>query len=304
MNKRLLGLAAASILALVGTIAILTYVQDADDRAQADVELVEVYVVEDTVEAGTDEAGLRRSIGTELVPAGSVVPGTITDLEQLDGLVAAVDLVPGEQVLTARLIDSAAYDNGRPRLTAVPTGKHEVTVSLDPERVVGGQVVPGDTVAVIGSFDPFKVGAIDVDNTDPADLSDAIAAIAGTNTAETANTTHIMLNKVLVTRMQVEELPKQVEDEDGNPVDSGVLAPTGNLLVTLALDAHEVEQLVFTAEFGRIWLSYESPEAIEDEQEVVTRDNVYGHPHDDDAIPVADEPIDAPAAGGASEVGS
>ncbi len=39
MNKRLIGVAIAAVLALVGTILILSYVNDADDRARAEVEL-------------------------------------------------------------------------------------------------------------------------------------------------------------------------------------------------------------------------------------------------------------------------
>ena len=47
MSKRVIAVAAAAVLALVGTLVVIAYVRDADDRARADVEFVEVLVVED-----------------------------------------------------------------------------------------------------------------------------------------------------------------------------------------------------------------------------------------------------------------
>ncbi len=46
MNKRLIGVAIAAVLAVAGTFIILRYVNEADERAQADVDLVEVYVID------------------------------------------------------------------------------------------------------------------------------------------------------------------------------------------------------------------------------------------------------------------
>ena len=104
-----------------------------------------------------------------------------------------------------------------------------------------------------------------------------------------------MLSKILITRIQLEQLPRDSTDANGEPIDDGVLAPTGNLLVTLALDPHQVEQLIFTAEFGRIWLSYEPIDASEDELEVVTRVDVYGHQQED---PNAADPVVEPISDG------
>lgn len=282
MNKRLIGVALAALLAVIGTIAILAYVNDADDRARADVELVEVFVIEDRVSAGADEATIRGATGTSQVIADTVVDGVLTDLTQLDGKVAAVDLVPGEQVLLSRLIDAASYDNGRSRLTSVPEGLHEVTVSLDPERVVGGQVTPGDTVGVLATFGPTSLG-LDYDAYGTTEeLLAALTAFAEIpKDVPGVELTHFILNKVLVTRVQVEELPAERTDADGNPVDAGVIVPTGNLLITVALEAEGVQQLVFSMEKGSVWMTYEGPEVPEhdDDLDGTHRGNVFGHPH-------------------------
>ena len=52
-------------------------------------------------------------------------------------------------------------------------------------------------------------------------------------------------------------------------------APTGKLLVTLALDAPSVERVVFAAEHGTVWLSAEPSDAPEDGTKIVERGNVY-----------------------------
>jgi len=101
----------------------------------------------------------------------------------------------------------------------LPGGLLEVTVAIDAVRALGGQVRGGDSVGVLVSFD------------DP-------------------QTTHMFLHKVPVTG---------VRTELGVPVTAGLdeTAPTGKLLVTLAGDGPSVERMVFAAEHGRLWLSWE-----------------------------------------------
>jgi len=288
MNKRLIGVAAAALLALLGTILILRYVNDADDRARADVELVEVFVIEDKVSAGATEGELRGAIGTTEVSASAVVDGVLTDLQQLDGRVAAVDLVPGEQVLLSRLIDAASFNRGRSRLTSVPDGLQEITVSLEPQRLVGGQVVPGDTVGVIASFEEASVNGISEDQLDALETSEEFVQLIASlesipESVKLVETTHFLLHQVLVTRIQVEELPQEQLDSQGNPIDTGVLSPTGNLLVTLAVATEDIERLVFSAEFGRLWMSYEPESAGDhDDAESTHRGNVFDHPHEEE----------------------
>ena len=48
------------------------------------------------------------------------------------------------------------------------------------------------------------------------------------------------------------------------------------MLVTLALSSPQVEQLVFGAEFGHIWLTAENADADESGTRIVTLGEVYG----------------------------
>jgi pilus assembly protein CpaB len=94
---------------------------------------------------------------------------------------------------------------------------------------------------------------------------------AGTLTLQTPNSTHLIIHKVLVTGVQVEELPTESTDETG----AVELAPTGNLLITLAAVAEDLEKIIFTAEHGSLWLALEDPEAPEPVTDIRSRENIY-----------------------------
>jgi len=67
------------------------------------------------------------------------------------------------------------------------------------------------------------------------------------------------------------------EDEQESSDDNGITpgnAPTGQLLVTLALDAPSTERVVFSAERGSLWLSIQPEGAKTDGAKIVTRSDV------------------------------
>ncbi len=274
MNRRIIAIVASALVAAVGAFVIVAYVQDADERAQAGETMVEVLVVDKAVDQGTGVDELGESVKLVSVPARSQATGSVSTLSRLEGRVTAVDLVPGEQLLSTRMITPA-------ELTAegeidVPAGLLTATLSLSPERAVGGSLVPGDLVAVFASFEPFTLGGVE-----PSDVPDVRIEGGAINSGldKTPNTTAIILNKVLVTNVQVERLPRATSDEDADTPAPGYqpeLAPTGNLLITLASDAPSLERLIFTAEHGTVWLANQPLEAVVvDEIDIQTRGTVY-----------------------------
>jgi pilus assembly protein CpaB len=241
VRRRLLAASAALVLALVGTVVLVAYVRGADTRALAGVQTVDVLVVQQPVPAGTAAAELPDLVGVEQVPAKAVVDGRVTDLEELAGQVATVDLQPGEQLLAARF--ASPDDQLAPGTVAVPAGAQEVSVLLEPQRAVGGRLAAGDTVGVFISLDPAS--------------------------------THVVLHRVLVT--QVQGAPASAASaDDVDTASAGSTAPAASLMVTLAVTAEEAEGVVFGAEHGSLWLSLEPEGADIDGTEVVTPDNVHG----------------------------
>lgn len=285
-SRRLVAGVIGVVLALVGTVVIVLFVNRAEDRALANEKLVQVYVVNDRVAAGTSGAEVESAVRLERVPAKVRAAGAVSDLGRLKKRVAQVDLVPGEQLVLDRFVSPDAFDPTPSRI-ALPDGLVEITVALDPERALGGRVRPADKVGALLSFEPFELsavnlaaGTVNVNGQDvpiPQDL-------AQTGNLQTPNTTHLTLHKILVTEVQTApdsvDLDRSVEDAKQDEAKTGLAvdAPSGQLYVTLALSAADAERLVFAAEFGTIWLANEPDSANEADTRVVTRDNVYREP--------------------------
>lgn len=230
MTPRVIAALAAIVLAIGGTVLLVSYVRGIEDRVTAGERTVDVLVVQQPVDAGTPAEELGSRVRAEPIAARHVVDGALTDLASVEGLLVVTDLVPGEQLLAARFAPAeASIDDVE---IEVPAGLHQVTVQLEPHRVVGGWITPGDTVGVLISL-----------RDSPAD--------------DVGDTTHLVLHKVLVTRMQFDGADAVAE------TDFAAVAPSGRVLVTLAATASEVEQLVFGAEHGTLWLSLEPLDASE-----------------------------------------
>lgn len=253
MKNRILGIVAALLLAAVGTAVLVTYVKGAERRALAGERTVEVLVVQAPIAKGTPAAEVGPLVEALTVPAKVRAEDSVASLDALDGHVAATDLVAGEQLLASRFV---APDE-LPTLGEldIPDGLQLVTVSLEPNRVLGGELQPGATVGVLASF---------------ADAPAEDGAASG------SPTTHFILQRVLVARVQGEPQPTTGGAPDGAPATAArPAAPGGNLLVTFALNAPAAERLVFAAEHGTMWLSLQTDDTSADGTRVQTKETIY-----------------------------
>lgn len=245
MKTRLIGAAAALLLAITGTVAVTSYVQGADQRALHGAATRNIYVVDKEVPANTPAADLPKFIKTSSVPASAIAEGAVTDLGALAGRVTSGKLLPGEQLLSARLVDPASLLI--PGKVAAPEGMQEITVQLGPDRLVGGQLAAGDTV---GIFVSFAEGA-----------------------GHDGPTTHAVFHKVLITSVQGAPITPAASSTSATA--PGPPVPAGAMLITLARPIADAEKIVFAAEFGSIWLSKEPATATEDGASVITKDGFY-----------------------------
>ena len=242
MRRRLIAALAALLLMVAGGAVLLGYVRNADARALAGTETVEVLVVAEPVAAGTPAEELEGLVSTELLPVKAAAEGRVEDLAALAGRVATVDLQPGEQLLASRF--ARPGDLRPPGTVDVPDGVGEISILLEPQRAVGGRLAAGDTVGIYVSL-TFEDGT---------------------------STTHAILHDVLVTQVQGAPAPVEGETET---VSSGGAAPTGQVMVTLALTAAAAEPVVFGMEHGTVWLSLEPADADTSGTRVVTQLDVY-----------------------------
>lgn len=260
-NKRVRAAIAAVALAAVGATGLVAFVKGAEERALAGEKVVEVLVVKARIGAGTPAEELAASLRRERVPAKTRAEGAVAELAGLEGYVAEVDLLPGEQITTQRFVAAEEFGRTGGRVE-VPDGLLEVTVSLAPERAVGGAIRPGSRVAVTASFESLDDGGANAVDGTPAPGAKAPVA------------THVILHKVLVTNVQ-STTSFDVGVGGGDDKGETAPAPSDDLLVTLALDAPSVERVVFAAEHGTLWLAFEPADAAEGGTRVQSRGTVY-----------------------------
>ncbi|WJH23438.1 Flp pilus assembly protein CpaB [Pseudarthrobacter defluvii] len=255
MKARLLGGIAALVVAVIGTVLLFNYVQGADRRALANTETEDVLVVKQNVPAGTPASQLAQYVATKAVPRSAVAADGVHDLSSLGSTVTSVALVPGEQLLSSRLVDANAYLG--PSRVAVPAGLQEITLRLGIERVVGGKIQAGDTVGVF---------------------------ISMADSAGGGNGTQLTFHKVLVTAVQFSSgAAAQTQAQSTQGSSSGALnaasenkpATSDSYLITFARNAIDTEKLVYAAEFGKVYLSKEPADATEGTDGVVNQTKVF-----------------------------
>jgi pilus assembly protein CpaB len=275
-RRRVVGILAAMILATIGTVALVGYVQSAKDKAVAEERMVDVYVVDELVPKGAAAETIKASVSIEQIPARLAQPGAIADLEEVGANVAAADLQPGDQLLAARLVpqDEVAVE---------VTDKVQVSAMLSPERAVGGSLKKGDLVGVYLSFDPFEYDEAgqDSETVDAIEASDATdIAVPATDEAaddkQTPNLTRLEFQHVLVTNVQTTNEPVVPDQSDQGDADDLVEQVTGSqYIVTLALSPEQSERFVFATEFGHVWLANQPATVSDDGTRLVTLGNVY-----------------------------
>jgi pilus assembly protein CpaB len=281
-RRRTVGILAAAILATIGTVALVGYVQSAKEKAIAEERMVEIYVVDKLVPKGAAAETIKASVSVERIPARLEQPGALTDLSQVGAKVAGTDLQPGDQLLAARLV-------AKEQVPEEVADKVQISAMFTPVQAVGGTLEKGDLVGVYLSFEPFSYeeagqvsdgattspDAVEAASTEtePATATDSTAATSTVNDEKkTPNMTRLEFQHVLVTNVQTTTAPVTPEATDE---DSPQQISAEQYVITLALSPEQSERFVFAAEFGRLWLSNEPATVSDDGTRLVTLGNVY-----------------------------
>jgi pilus assembly protein CpaB len=150
MQRRLIAAIAAVILAGIGAVLLFNYVATADSRAMAGQQPVNVLVVTQPIKAGAMASELAGSVESKQIPQVAVVPGAITSLDQVAGKATTSSLQVGEQLIESRFAEPGTSPDGT---VTVPDDMQVVTISLEPQRAIGGTVTAGSRVAVYLTYD-------------------------------------------------------------------------------------------------------------------------------------------------------
>lgn len=260
---RVIGAVVAFVLAIAGAIALVVYVQGADQRAANGAELKPVFVVSKIVPKGTAGDQLKEFVKVEKLPAIAIQPDIVTDLSALSGKVANADILVGDQVVEQRFSDPQKLaQEGDVKL---PAGMQEVTIPLSVQRVVGGAIVPGSTVGVV-----YTAG------------TQSLAASEG------KAVTQFIYHRMLVIGVTPGTSYVPAKPATGSNTTSssssssaGSAQAVSTVMVTLAATTPQVEKLVYGAEQqqsgnGGIWLTLEPEGADESGSAPRSGENIFG----------------------------
>ncbi len=242
VKRKLIGIVGALLFALAGTYLVLNNKSKGNDDAVSR-EQVEMLVATQTLPAGTSVDKLMSTEGmiqVALVNVEDKSPdalAAVADLTQFKGKVLGNEIAPNGALFTTSFVD-----RGTLALAAggveVPADLLQVSMSLEPQRVLGGALRAGDRVAVVASFNV----------TDNA-----------SDQGKTTEMTHIIVQKALVANVQLANLANA---DDSTTVDGGAPSVVGNYMVTLALSAPDTERLTYAIEYGKLWLA-KQPDAAD-----------------------------------------
>jgi pilus assembly protein CpaB len=151
MGRRTVLLIVAALIAMLGAGMVLLYVRNADTRAEASQQPVQVLKAVAQIEPGETLADAQSKGKLQLgtVPRKQVLPGAVNSVAGLGTKVALSTVYPNEQIITAKF--GAAGDQ---QTLSIPKGNIAISVNLSDTGRVAGFVSPGSKVAVFASTQP------------------------------------------------------------------------------------------------------------------------------------------------------
>ena len=253
MKRRTLTIALAALLAVLGMVAVLAYVHQANTRAVAGLKSETVVAARSYIASGTSlrEAKSEGSLESERVPIASVPRNAVLAVTASNSkrvLNAAVQ--PGELLLQPMLETAAQVTGG----IAIPPSMIAVSVEVCLPQAVAGYVTDGSDVAV---FDTYPASG-----SKGASSLDVQASCQGSHQAERAGSieTQIVLPRVQV--ISVATGSAGTTSACGSAFTAGATSSTassGTVLVTFAVSQADAERLISLSEAGLPYLALLTP---------------------------------------------
>ncbi len=160
MNRRVLAIFVAVLLAIIGATLVITYAKNADQRAIANAQPTKVYLAQKLIPSGmTLKDAQRTGLFVETQVAAKAVPvGALKTVDASNNsLLALSDVQPGE-ILIASWFGSTPVGA---KAIEVPSGMMAVSVELSDPARVGKFVTPGSHIAIYASYKIKALGSDD-----------------------------------------------------------------------------------------------------------------------------------------------
>jgi pilus assembly protein CpaB len=241
MKRRILTIALAVVMAIVGVAGVLSYVHQADARDLAGQRAVTVIVAGQQIPAGT-AAGQALSAGdfrSETLPASSVPANAVRSITpDLTDLVTSTVLAPGELLLRPALGVATQVTSG----LSIPPGMVAVTIQLCLPATVADYLQAGSEVAI---FDTSAAGTAGDTLTDQT-------ACQGPHKQQSGSVTSLILPRVQVLAMGAASDGSPSSGSSSSQSSSDALV---NELVTLAVSQADAQRVILLTESGLPYLA-------------------------------------------------
>ena len=250
MTRRILIVAIALVLAVLGAVGVLDYVHQADQRALAGMRAVTAYVAKSQIPSGTSTGVALREglLVSQQFPATSVPADAVRSISpSMAGLVLTSGLASGQMLLSPMLGSSVETAAALP----VPPGMVAVTLQFCVQQAVANYVTSGSQVAVFSTFVNGKAAT-------GACTADSL------NSAHTGGLVHtrLVLPKVLVLAVgEGTATPPSTstvvsaDPANGSSSASSSSANPSTIYVTMAVSQADAERLIELGEAGSPYLA-------------------------------------------------
>jgi pilus assembly protein CpaB len=153
MSRRTIALVVAIVLAAVATVALVSYITSVKNKEIGKGQAVQVFVAKENIPAGTsgDDIISRGLIQQQTVPKVVVASGAIGSLSDIQGKVAAVNILQGEQIVLPRFVAPGQATQGG-QLIAIPKGFQAISIEVSTVPGVSGFVQVGDRVSILAQL--------------------------------------------------------------------------------------------------------------------------------------------------------
>jgi len=246
MTRRIITIAAAVLLAVLGAVGVLDYVHQADQRAVAGMRAVDAYVAKAQIPSGTSAAAAVREglLVRQQFPASSVPTDAVrTITPTLSGLVLTSGLASGQMLLSPMLGASVQTASALP----IPAGMVAVTLQFCVQQAVGNYITAGSQIAV---FDTFANGT-------RKSLTGVACSQGGASGGVQSIQTRMVMSKVLVLAVGegTATPPSSTTTAADGPATSSAGTTPSSIFLTLAVSQADAERLIELGEGGSPYLA-------------------------------------------------
>jgi pilus assembly protein CpaB len=227
MTRRILAILVAVVLAGLGTVGVLVYALNADQRATSRLtDAARVAIATKRIPAGTSGARIRveNLVRFENVPKASAPSDALSTIgADLDALVVTSNVQPGQLLLRAMFGEQNTAASG----LSLPDGTMAITVETSVPEQVAGYVQVGSQITLFLTYEPVR----------------------GDGRA-----TGLTRTRILLPRTEVVAVGTYTPPRDTTIGSQNAPARTGALLITVAVNQIEAERLVEAVRTGKLYI--------------------------------------------------